>query len=218
VIAGLECIRLSAYRSELWNKTMQFLSSRRHYGAVARSFHWLTVILVGSAYIVSTGGPESRVYSAAMDFTRQTHETLGILVFAVALLRILWRRIDRAPEEPPMPAWMTLSSRAVHLALYALLVGIPAMGILGAWLEGHPLTLLAGTAFGPLLPRQHELGRAVTEIHTTLGNVIIWLAALHALAALLHHFVLRDGLLASMLPGAQRTATQGADMVVEEGR
>lgn len=195
---------------------MQFRSTRRDHGAVTRAFHWLTVILVGAAYLVSAGGPELRIYSASMDATRQTHETLGILVFAVTLLRILWRSVDRRPEEPPMPAWMRLSSKAVHLALYGLLVAIPAAGVLGAWLEGHPLTLLTGTAFGPLLPLEHDLGHAVTEIHTVLGNVIVWLAALHALAALFHHFVLRDGVLVSMLPIRRHASAQVVDTAMEE--
>jgi cytochrome b561 len=209
--------RTSAYRRrpDEWNRKMQFLSTSRDHGAVTRAFHWLTVLLVGAAYLTSAGGPESRVYSAAMDLTRQTHETFGILVFAVTLLRILWRFADRRPEEPPMPAWMRLSSKAVHLALYGLLVAIPAVGVLGAWLEGHPLTLLTGATYGPLVPLDHDLGHTVTEIHTVLGNVIVWLASLHALAALFHHFVLRDGVLVSMLPTRRHASVQGTDVAVE---
>ncbi|WP_342587451.1 cytochrome b/b6 domain-containing protein [Manganibacter manganicus] len=43
------------------------------------------------------------------------------------------------------------------------------------------------------------------EIHTTLGNVILWLAGLHAAAALFHHYYLRDGILKSMLPRWQQS-------------
>jgi cytochrome b561 len=46
--------------------------------------------------------------------------------------------------------------------------------------------------------------------HTVLGNVIIWLAGLHAAAALFHHYVLRDGVLTSMLPDWKRSPELGA--------
>jgi cytochrome b561 len=85
----------------------------------------------------------------------------------------------------------------------------------GAWLGGHPLTLLGSTTFGPLLSQQPELGEAVSELHETLGNAIIWLAGLHAAAALVHHFVLRDRVLGSMLPGGALSAAGRATLQKE---
>jgi cytochrome b561 len=79
---------------------MSARSLRLRYGPVAQVFHWLTVVLVGTAYLVSPGGREEPVYSAAADFARQTHETIGILVFARVLVRILWRLVEPAPEAP----------------------------------------------------------------------------------------------------------------------
>src|SRR3954452_6332527 len=173
--------------------------SSSRYGSVAQLFHWLTVILVGAAYLISTGGPEQRVYSAAVDATRQTHESLGILVLLVTVLRLVWRLADPPPEQPPMEPWMQYTSRLVHFALFALLLALPLTAITGAWLEGHPLTLLTGN-IDPGLQQSHDLGRTITKLHTWLGNVIIWVAGLHAAAALVHHFLLRDGVLVSMLP------------------
>ncbi|TAL87184.1 MAG: hypothetical protein EPN74_02555, partial [Rhodanobacter sp.] len=50
------------------------------------------------------------------------------------------------------------------------------------------------------LSESHALGVRIAEIHTWLGDAIMWLAGLHALASLFHHFVLKDGVFASMLP------------------
>jgi cytochrome b561 len=176
------------------------LNSRLRYGAVSQLFHWLTVVLVGTAYIVSPGGREDRVYSAAFDSARETHETIGLLVFALVLLRILWRLFEPTPESPPMAAWMKYSAGAAHLGLYALLLGIPLTAIAGAWLEAHPLTIFGIGDVGPLLPQAHDLGQSIAYVHTILGNVILWLAGFHAAAALFHHFILRDSILISMLP------------------
>ena len=124
-------------------------------------------------------------------------------VLAVLVLRLLWRLMDRAPEEPPMPGWMSVSSRLVHWLLYALLVAVPATAILGAWYEGHPVTVLGFGGIGPAVALSHDFGRSITNIHTLLGDAIIWLAGFHAAAALFHHFFMRDRVLVSMLPGGQ---------------
>jgi cytochrome b561 len=182
------------------------MSTRFRYGPVAQVFHWLTVVLIATAYLVSPGSSEQRVYSIASDFTRHIHETTGILIFVIVLARILWRTIDAAPEAPPMEPWMKYFAKLAHLALYALLIALPLTAIVGAWLEGHPLTLLGARDFGPLLPQLPGIGQAASYVHTILGNVIVWAAGLHAVAALFHHFVLRDNVLTSMLPDWRRPA------------
>lgn len=173
----------------------------QRYGAVAQAFHWATAVLVLVAFIYGPGGSEQRVYSAARDFDRQLHETLGLAIFGVVLLRLLWRLVDTRPDPPDVPRWMGIASKAVQALLYSLLVALPVTAVTGAWLEGHPLTLLAGARIPPLVAESHDLGRAIASIHGWLGDAVMWVAGLHALAALYHHFVLRDGVLRSMLPG-----------------
>jgi cytochrome b561 len=116
----------------------------------------------------------------------------------------LWRLLDPPPEAAPMAPWMKYFASAAHGGLYALLVAIPLTAIAGAWLEAHPLTIFGIGNIAPLLPQAHDLRQSIAEIHTILGNVIIWLAGLHAAAALFHHFVLRDSVLTSMLPERKR--------------
>src|SRR5258708_36007706 len=170
------------------------------YSATARLFHWLTALLVVVAYIVSVGGAETRVYSAVNDLSRGSHELLGMSVLAL-MRRVCWRTIFPSPKSPEMPVWMEIGARLGQWALYALLVLVPVTAILGAWLEGHPLTLLAMGDIQPWLPQSRQLGLALADIHGWLGNALIWLAGLHATAALYHHFWRRDTVLLSMLPG-----------------
>jgi cytochrome b561 len=46
------------------------------------------------------------------------------------------------------------------VALYVLLIALPLTAIVGAWLEGHPLTLFGIGNFGPMLPQSHDLGQS----------------------------------------------------------
>lgn len=171
-----------------------------HYSAAMQILHWLTAIVVLAAFIYGPGGSEARVYVAARDVERQLHETLGLCVLAHVMLRIAWQLFGAHPAPPPAPAWMTFAARAVQVALYALLFAVPLTAIAGAWLEGHALTLLGGLTIPPALGESHALGEKTAEIHAWLGDAIVWLAGVHAAAALFHHYVLKDGVLRSMLP------------------
>jgi cytochrome b561 len=180
---------------------MQMSSNRYRYGTVAQAIHWLTVVLVIAAYMLSLGGSEEQVYSAGRDFTRRMHETLGLTVGVLTLLRLAWKTLDATPDDPPMPAVMRFAAKAVRVALYLLLLGVPLTAIVGAWFEGHPVTLLVIGDIASPLPLAHGVGQTIATIHTYLRDAIVWLAGFHAAAGLFHHFYLHDGVLRSMLPG-----------------
>lgn len=170
------------------------------YSAVAITLHWLTAVLVLAAFITGLGGPENRVYAASRDAERQLHETLGLTVFVLTALRVLWRWRVTPPMLPPMPAWMGTAARLLHGVLYVLLVAVPVTAVLGAWFEGHSLLLPGLGAVASPWPPSHGLGELLSEVHPWLGDAIVWIAGAHAVAALVHHFVLRDNVLRAMLP------------------
>jgi len=175
-------------------------ASRTRYGAFEQALHWATAVLVLIAFFYGPGGSETRVYSEAREFDRRLHETLGLCVLALTALRLAWRAFDERPDPAAVPHWMGVTAKAVQVLLYALLFAVPLTAITGAWLEGHPLTWLGGN-IGPWLAKSHVVGATIAGIHTWLGDAILWVAGLHAAAGIYHHFVLRDGVLRSMLPG-----------------
>ncbi|HEX7466289.1 MAG TPA: cytochrome b/b6 domain-containing protein, partial [Usitatibacter sp.] len=125
---------------------------------------------------------------------------LGICVFLLVFARVAWRSVASPPALPPGPRWMELAAKALQGALYLLFFAVPLIAIAGAWLEGHPLTFLAGLQVAPLLPLAHDAGAQVASVHTWLGDALLWLAGLHAVAAIFHHIFLKDEVLVSMLP------------------
>ena len=172
------------------------------YSPFTQCLHWLTAILVLVAFVYGPGGSEQRVYLPARDFERHLHETLGLAVLALTLLRVLWRLVEASPPPLPMDRRMVVASKAVQGLLYLLLLLVPLSAVAGAWLEGHAIVLLGGVSMAPPLAESHALGAWIAEAHGWLGDTILWLAGAHAAAAIYHQAVLKDGVLATMLPAA----------------
>jgi len=170
------------------------------YDGVSQTLHWVTAVLVVYAFIDGPGGTEARVYAPWRDSQRQFHETLGLFVLVLLIVRVFWRRMEKRPAPVQGVRWMKISAGLVQCALYILLFAVPGTAIVGAWLEGHPLTLLAGLTIPPPPLFAHTAGAAISNLHKWLGDLIMWVGAFHALAAFYHHFVLKDTALLSMLP------------------
>jgi cytochrome b561 len=93
-----------------------------------------------------------------------------------------------------------LASTGTHYLLYALLVAEAALGFTFRWGAGRPMTFF-GAGIPPLIGEiARPLRRELRDIHEWVGWTIIVLAALHAAAALYHHYVLKDRVLKRMLP------------------
>jgi len=102
-----------------------------------------------------------------------------------------------------MARWMHLTARLVQVALWALLLALPITAFLALGSEAHPLTLLGGVRVDrmPLIANSAIAKLADWgDVHQFLGDAIMWLAGLHAAAAIYHHVILKDGVLAAMLP------------------
>jgi cytochrome b561 len=172
------------------------------YGPIAQGFHWITALLVLAAFLISAGGPERIVYSPERSGQLLTHETLGFLVFVLTLARLAWRSVHDVPELLTSP-WMRRLSRLVQWLLYGLLVLVPVSAIAGAWLSAHPVMIAGFGPIGPFTAETSKTGRQLAEVHGLLGDALMWVAGLHAGAALFHHFWLKDRTLGAMLPGAR---------------
>jgi cytochrome b561 len=182
-------------------------AAEQGHDGVLMALHWLTALVVVIAFILGPGGSETRVYSAPRDFERSFHEVLGLTVLGLTVLRLAWRfGLGALANEGAGPPWMDKLAHSVRVLLYLLLLITPVSAIVGAWLEGHPLTLGVLGQVPPLLPLHHDVGSSLARLHGFLGDAILWVAGLHAAAALFHHFVLKDQVLRRMLPGLRRHA------------
>jgi cytochrome b561 len=179
---------------------MKWRNSTTNYGALSVGFHWVMVALIVVVYAsMEMRGifPEG---STSREFMKTLHYILGLSVLALAALRLVVNLLDRTPGIMPEPSrWQSLSARAMHYALYALMLGLPVLGWLLLSASGDQVHLF-GIALPPLTAENKALADLLEEIHETLATAGYFLIGGHALAALLHHYVSKDNTLRRMLP------------------
>lgn len=183
---------------------MRFRNSADGYGAIAQSLHWLTVVLVVIAWTLGTFD-DVLPKGAARAVGLFIHISAGVAILAALVARVLWRMADPPPQPAPtmLGVWVDTAGRLAHYALYALLVAVPIAGIVLQFARGDALPLF-GLAEIPSPWADRAYARSVKEVHEVLANALVILAALHAAAALVHHWVFRDRTLVRMLPDARR--------------
>lgn len=182
---------------------MQVFNSSQRYGAVVQLLHWSTAVFVVIAWLLGTFGddlPKGVARNAGLFI----HISAGLAILAVVAVRILWRLIDPPPqpEATPFGVWLDRAGRFAHVALYVLLVAVPVIGIVTQFARGQPLPLFGLAEIASPWPADRAFARSVKEVHEFLANGLTAVAAVHAGAALLHHWVFRDRTLKRMLPGA----------------
>ncbi len=178
----------------------------RVFDPVIRFLHWLTLFLVITIFALafSIGFASSRAEAVALI---QLHRSFGVTVWVVALGRLVWRQFARFPNWPAdMPQPMRLAAQWSEHALNALLVTQPILGLLWTNAYGDRVNLFFLGYLPALIGRDRPLAKQLGQAHTTVGFLLLGLIALHATAALYHHFWRRDDTLKAMLGMGRREA------------
>jgi len=169
------------------------------YDHVAIALHWATALLVFANFILSqTWDWFAKPTRGLME---DTHMSFGVLLTVVIIARVAWRLIPGHQVSSLEAGWARLASKAMHYLLYALLASEAGLGFAFRWGAARPMAFF-GAGIPPMIgemsrPLRHQL----REFHEYIGWAIVIIALLHALSALYHHYVLKDRVLARMLPG-----------------
>ncbi len=173
-----------------------------HYDAGARSFHWIIVGLVLVTVPVGIAMNDLVAEGPVQDALYVIHESIGVTILCLMLLRLAWRLGHGAPapaaELSPLEV---AASRAVHALLYLVLLAMPISGYLLVVAGDYPLSYFGLFNVPRLVGKDEPLSKFAENAHLTLQWVVYALVALHVAAALHHHFLRRNTVLRRMLPG-----------------
>lgn len=170
------------------------------YTRTAITLHWLIALLILAAFPLGVymhelplSPDKLRLYSY--------HKWMGITVLLLAVVRVAWRITHRPPALPDsVPRWQQHASETVHLALYALILLVPLTGWLMSSAKGFQTVWFGVLPLPDLVGKDLILGEVLQEMHETFNIMLFLLVGAHVAAALKHHFIDRDGILARMLP------------------
>jgi cytochrome b561 len=177
------------------------LNAKTKYSGFAMLLHWLIAVLVIVQWRISEAAEEAATREAGAAIMGN-HFALGVVIFIVVAVRLAWRQMS----PPPAPVlghapWERTFARLVHFAFYAFLLVMPVAGWIALSTFGEPISVWGLFQLPALpVPQNPALGETIFELHGASGITLLVLIVLHALAALKHTFVDKDGTLFRMLP------------------
>ena len=167
------------------------------YDRTTIALHWITATSVIVLWIIGQtadwipDGPANTAYWSV-------HVVLGFVLAAVLAWRIGWRATAGRRLPAAANGILRVIAKATHYLLYALLLVVVVLGIINAFVRGYNLFDLVS------LPQLGDRAwrRPITQWHGLAANVLLGLALFHAAAALVHHYLWKDGVLGRMLPAS----------------
>jgi len=179
---------------------MQLRNSTSRYGWVSIFMHWGVALVVFGLFALGLWMVGLDYYSTWRKDAPDLHKSIGLELFAVMLLRVLWRLIS--PPPPTLANYDRLTrigAKVGHGFLYVSLFAVMIAGYLISTADGVGIPVFGLFEVPALISGLPDQADLAGEIHFYLAWALVIVSGLHALAALKHHFIDRDVTLARML-------------------
>lgn len=177
---------------------MNWRNTDNSYGLVSIGLHWLIAATAVGLFALGVWMVELGYYDPWYRRAPQVHKGVGILLFGIMLARLAWRRANPRPR-PIGSALQNRVAAGVHRLLNVLLFALTLSGYLISTADGRAIEVFALFSVPATLSGLENQADIAGRVHKLLGFALIGVAALHAGAALKHHFVDRDRTLRRML-------------------
>lgn len=175
-------------------------NTKHRYGLIARLLHWVSAILVASLFALGLWMLSLDYYNPWYTLGPHYHVSFGILLAALLIFRIIWRCYNIQPRhEPSVSALEHKTASVAHLVIYLLLILIITSGYLIPTADNRGIEVFnwfSLPSLGSFIEQQEDIAG---KWHLWLAYALMGLVAVHALAALKHHFIDKDNTLKRML-------------------
>ncbi|OAN77454.1 cytochrome B [Jannaschia sp. EhC01] len=185
---------------------MGMTNSAAGYGALTKLFHWLIVLLFAAQYlggnIMVAIGFNAEFAGIGTNTYYNWHKSLGLVALAVAIFRIINRRVGQLP--PWAPTLSRFEKKFIHRVeqvFYTAMLVMPISGWLYVMYGHYGVNLFGLWEMPRPLPRDDTMRDVFKWVHIVAGWVLLAAMVGHIGLVLRHQLVLRDGLLKRMLPG-----------------
>ncbi|MGM0422736.1 MAG: cytochrome b, partial [Pseudomonadota bacterium] len=172
---------------------MRLRNTSTYYGSLAKLFHWTIALLIIG--MLGVGFYMHGLDPTPFKFKIYTwHKSIGLLVLALVVLRLVWRLINPSPAllKAQMKTWEIKLAHLTHFLLYLCLFLMPLSGWLMASADSNPDPTIYGFAMPQLIDADKRLAGWFFQIHFITAWTLIGLIVLHVAGAFKHHFVNKD--------------------------
>ena len=171
-----------------------------HFSRQQILLHWLALLLITITYAaIELKGwvPKTDPWHA---YLKLIHFNTGCMVFVVMAIRIWLRHHNSTPAiTPPLPAWQQTLSTLVQRTMYVCFLLLPVLGVEMLAMAGKHWELL-GFSMPVVAAPDKDMAKIIKNIHEFIADACYFLIAMHAGAAIYHHYMLKDNTLKRMLP------------------
>ena len=162
----------------------------RNYSAISIFLHWIIAFSVLALFVLGEWMEGLDYYDAWYNRAPEWHRSIGMLLLTVVTVRAGWRVIGH--KISPLPThshWERFAGKIMHHILDLVTLLVLLSGYFISTAGGKAVSVFGWfdvpAAFGGIEQQESLAG----EWHEWLAIALLVLAALHALAALKHHFV-----------------------------
>lgn len=178
---------------------MTWRNTPRSWGRISKALHWIIVLLVLGQWALAQYADAQSL--AAKGPPLNLHKSMGMTIFALAIVRLVWRLVNPVPTlEGLAKRWERVLAHVSHAALYLLIFAMPLTGWLMSSARNFPVAWFGLFQFPDLVAPDRDLYRQMHDLHGLLFAALVVVALLHVAGALKHHFIDRNEVLRRMLP------------------
>ncbi len=175
------------------------MTTIQRFTPLQRTLHWVMAVCILAMLFIGVGmaSTVAHVYLRLVHI----HETLGIAILILALIRLAVRLRYGAPALPlDLPEPMKLAAHLSHYLLYALMIAMPLIGWAMLSAAKYPVVVWPGVWLPRILPLSPSLHTALWNAHFYLAFLFFAVILMHVAAAVFHALVRRDGVFEAMGP------------------
>ncbi len=173
-------------------------SEVKNYNLVARGVHWVSALVIIGLFAVGLWMVDLSYYSEWYRTAPHWHKSIGLLLAGLTLFRLFWKIVTASPKVEGA-AYEVIGAKLAHLGMYAILLALFASGYLISTEDGRGIdvfTWFTVPGLGALFESQADIAG---QVHFYAAWSLIIIAAVHAIAALKHHFINKDNTLRKMI-------------------
>lgn len=173
---------------------------RSRFHPLSQILHWLVAGLILfqiplAYYMIAQPVSPGKLASYAL------HKSIGVTIFSISAFRLAWRWLRPPPSLPVgMNRLEQFLARMTHAVLYLITFAMPISGWLSSSAANFPVSVFGLLPLPDLVEPNPLLHERLELLHRSLAYTLFTMLTLHVAAAVHHHLVRRDNVLASMLP------------------